>query len=64
MDFYIFLAVFILWYTFSVLISEKYGRKGRIGEEWSFFLCFMLSPVIGFLVTYFAGEKQPAAHSK
>ncbi len=51
MNIYWFIVIFIAWYTLSVVISEQVGRHRKIGEEWSFFLCFMLSPFIGWLVT-------------
>jgi hypothetical protein len=58
MDILIFIVAFLAWYMLSVWISVRYGKKYKIGEEWSFFLCLILSPVIGFLVTYFMGKKQ------
>ena len=51
MNIYSFLILFILWYGLSLWISEKYGRHRKIGEEWSFFTCFMLSPVLGLIIT-------------
>lgn len=57
MNIYIFLILFVLWYVLSLWVSETYGKRGKIGEEWSFFLCFMLSPPIGFLITYLVGRK-------
>ena len=46
-----FSIIFTAWYILSLVISEKIGRKRKIGEEWSFFLSFMLSPVIGLVIT-------------
>ncbi len=54
---YIIIAVFIAWYTLSLVISEKLGKKKKLGVEWSFFLSFMLSPVIGYLITYYSQDK-------
>lgn len=51
MNIYWFTAIFILWYTLSLIISERIGKKRTIGEEWSFFLSFMLSPLVGLLVS-------------
>jgi hypothetical protein len=48
MDYFWFMLIFSLWYTFSLVVSEKVGKKKDIGEEWSFFLCMMLTPVIGY----------------
>lgn len=43
--------IFIAWYTLSLVVSEKIGKKRKIGEEWSFFLSFMLSPVLGLAIS-------------
>lgn len=51
MNIFWFSILFTLWYVFSLLISEKIGRKKKIGEEWSFFISMILSPVIGLIVT-------------
>ncbi len=49
--------IFVLWYTLSVLISERLGKKKRLGVEWSFFYCMVLSPVIGFVITLLSNKK-------
>ena len=46
----IFLLIFLFWYILSVVFSENIGKKSRIGVEWSFFLCMILSPVIGWVI--------------
>jgi len=46
--------VFILWYAFALVVSEKMGKNRKIGVEWSFFISFIFSPVIGFFVTLFS----------
>jgi hypothetical protein len=46
----IFLLIFVVWYFLSVIFSENLGKKSKIGIEWSFFLCMILSPVIGWVV--------------
>jgi len=51
---YIVIAVFILWYVFSLVVSEYIGKKKKIGVEWSFFICIMFSPVVGFFVTKYS----------
>jgi len=43
--------IFIAWYTLSLVVSEKIGKKRKIGEEWSFFLSFMLTPVVGLAIS-------------
>lgn len=46
----IFILIFIVWYTLSMIIAEKLGKKSRLGEEWTFFVCFVFSPLVGFIV--------------
>ncbi len=56
MNEYIIIALFVVWYVLAMVISETMGKKKKIGVEWSFFISFMLSPVVGFLVTYFSKD--------
>jgi len=60
----IIILVFLLWYIFSMIVSENLGKKKKIGVEWSFFLCFILSPLVGYLITFFspAAAKSPTKH--
>lgn len=51
MNEYIVILIFVTWYIFSLFVSEKIGKKHKIGIQWSFFICMTLSPVIGYLVT-------------
>jgi len=62
MNTYWFTAIFIVWYTVSLIIAEKIGKKRAIGEEWSFFLSFMLSPLVGLIASLATRrkEQQPA----
>lgn len=46
----IFLLIFLFWYILSVIFSENLGKKSKIGVEWSFFLCMIFSPVIGWVI--------------
>ncbi len=50
MNIYWFIAIFSVWYIFSLVVSEKLGKYRRIGEEWSFFISMMFSPVVGLVV--------------
>ena len=43
--------IFFAWYILSLVVSEKIGKNRKIGEEWSFFLSFMLTPVIGLAIS-------------
>lgn len=46
------IVIFIAWYVLSMIISEKMGKKSKIGVEWSFFYCMIFSPIVGFFITY------------
>ncbi len=52
-----FSIIFTLWYILALVVSEKIGKKRKIGEEWSFFLSFMLTPVIGLIITLLTKQK-------
>ena len=43
--------IFTAWYTLSLVVSEKIGKNRKIGEEWSFFLSFMLTPILGLAIS-------------
>ena len=53
-----FSIIFTAWYIFSLVVSDKIGKKRKIGEEWSFFLSFMLTPVVGLIVTLMSKPKE------
>ncbi len=57
MNEYIVIALFIVWYVLAMVISERMGKKKKIGIEWSFLISFLLSPVIGFVVTFLSKDK-------
>ena len=57
MNEYIVIAIFIAWYMGALVISENIGKKKKLGVEWSFFLSFLLSPVVGYFVTRFSADK-------
>lgn len=38
--------IFTLWYAGALIVSERYGKKSKIGEEWTFFIGFMFTPVV------------------
>jgi membrane protein implicated in regulation of membrane protease activity len=47
-------VAFIIWYVLAMVISERIGKTRKIGVEWSFFISFMLSPLVGWLITKFS----------
>lgn len=53
MNEYLFIVVFVLWYIGSLIISEKMGDKSKLGVEGSFLACMLVSPILGFVLTYF-----------
>lgn len=53
----IFFIVFTLWYAGALIVSERLGKKSRLGEEWTFFLSFMLTPIIGAILALFIKSK-------
>jgi len=57
MNEYIVITIFIAWYVLSLIVSETIGKKKKLGVEWSFFLSFILSPVVGYLITRFSADK-------
>ncbi|HSG67839.1 MAG TPA: hypothetical protein VK994_03970 [Bacteroidales bacterium] len=42
----IFFIIFIVWYAGALIVSERLGKKSRLGEEWTFFIGFMLTPIV------------------
>jgi len=57
MNEYLVIAIFVVWYILAMVISERIGKKKKIGVEWSFLISFLLSPIVGFMVTYFGKDK-------
>lgn len=42
----VFFIVFTIWYAGALIVSEKIGKKSRLGVEWTFFIGFIFSPVV------------------
>jgi hypothetical protein len=42
----IFFIVFTIWYAGALIVSERMGKKSKLGVEWTFFIGFMLTPII------------------
>jgi len=53
----IFFIVFTVWYTGALIVSERIGKKSRLGEEWTFFISFMLTPIIGAILAFSTKSK-------
>jgi len=51
MNEYLVIIIFIVWYVFSLYVSETMGKTKKIGVQWSFFACIMLTPVVGYIIT-------------
>jgi len=52
-----FSIIFTAWYILALVVSEKVGKKRKIGEEWSFFLSFMFTPVVGLVASLLTKPK-------
>jgi hypothetical protein len=52
-----FSIIFTVWYILALVVSETVGKKRKIGEEWSFFLSFLLTPVVGLLISLLTKAK-------
>ena len=52
-----FSIIFTVWYILALVVSEKVGKKRKIGEEWSFFLSFMLTPAVGLVISLMTKPK-------
>jgi len=50
MNEYIVIFLFVAWYTLSLIISENMGKRKKMGVQWAFFFCMMLSPVAGYVI--------------
>jgi hypothetical protein len=48
---------FSIWYGISLFISEKYSGSFRFGKQWLFFICFVFSPLAGFLFLKLSARK-------
>lgn len=44
------LFIFILWYAFSLIVSEYFGKNTKPGVEWIFFISMIFSPFAGYLL--------------
>jgi|SaaInlLV_10m_DNA_4_1040232.scaffolds.fasta_scaffold00004_65 predicted Na+-dependent transporter len=57
MNEYFVILIFIAWYTLSLIVSERIGKRRKMGVQWSFFICILLSPLIGYVITYFSSRR-------
>jgi len=42
----IFFIVFTAWYAGALIVAERMGNKSKLGEEWTFFIGFMFTPIV------------------
>jgi hypothetical protein len=45
--------IFIFWYAFALFIAERFDGRSRLGKQWLFFISFMFSPIVGYLLVIF-----------
>jgi hypothetical protein len=43
---------FVVWYSLSLVVSEQFAGKSRLGKQWLFFISFIFSPLLGICVVY------------
>jgi hypothetical protein len=48
---YLVIIIFILWYTFSLVVSENTGKKSKLGVQWSFLISMIFSPIVGYIAS-------------
>jgi glycerol uptake facilitator-like aquaporin len=46
----IFFIIFTIWYAGALIVSERIGKKSKLGEEWTFFIGFLLTPIVAAIV--------------
>ncbi|NQT78236.1 MAG: hypothetical protein HQ565_11010 [Bacteroidetes bacterium] len=54
----IFFIVFVVWYAGALIVSERIGKNSRLGEEWTFFIGFMFTPVVAAILGLSLPKKQ------
>lgn len=59
----IFFIIFTVWYAGALVVSERMGKNSRLGEEWTFFIGFMLTPVVAAMLSMLLKNKQGRAAS-
>jgi hypothetical protein len=60
----LFFIIFTAWYAGALIVSEKMGKKSRLGEEWTFFIGFMLTPAVSAALVLILGYGDKAVGSK
>lgn len=53
----IFFLVFTIWYAGALIVSERIGKKSKLGEEWTFFIGFMFTPVVAAIAGMMLNKK-------
>jgi hypothetical protein len=43
---------FVVWYSLSLVVSEQFAGKSRLGKQWLFFISFIFSPLMGICIVY------------
>lgn len=46
----LFILLFLLWYAGALAVEHRYGKAFCWGEEWAFFLAFILSPCLVYFL--------------
>ncbi|MCK4570090.1 MAG: hypothetical protein KAT76_07355 [Bacteroidales bacterium] len=56
----IFFIVFVVWYAGALIVAERIGKKSKLGEEWTFFIGFIFTPIISAAISLMLYNKQQA----
>jgi hypothetical protein len=51
------IILFVIWYALALVVSEKVGKNRKLGEEWTFFISMMLSPLVGYVIAIATPKK-------
>ncbi|HDJ32845.1 MAG TPA: hypothetical protein ENF21_01945 [Bacteroidetes bacterium] len=46
----LFIVLFLAFYLGALVVEYRYGKAFRWGEEWTFFLAFILSPLLVYFL--------------
>jgi hypothetical protein len=53
----VFFIIFTIWYAGALIVSERIGKKSRLGVEWTFFIGFMFTPIVAAVAALAAPRK-------
>ncbi|MDP3463189.1 MAG: hypothetical protein Q8S18_10395 [Bacteroidales bacterium] len=51
--------LFVIWYALSLYVSEQFSKKSKLGKQWLFFISFVFSPVLAYIVAILTKKQHP-----